>query len=78
MEVVGCKRAPHPTLASSLDQARARGFRAMQFNFVIATNHRAIALWQSCGFEILCRLPGAFQHPNDGFVDALMMFQTLQ
>jgi L-amino acid N-acyltransferase YncA len=61
----------------SLDQARARGFRAMQFNFVIATNHRAIALWQSCGFEILCRLPGAFQHPNEGFVDALVMFQIL-
>jgi len=61
----------------SLDHARARGFRAMQFNFVISTNDRAVALWRSCGFEILCRLPGAFLHPVHGYVDALVMFQML-
>jgi GNAT superfamily N-acetyltransferase len=61
----------------SLDQARERGFRAMQFNLVISTNARAVHLWQSCGFEIIGRLPGAFEHPTHGFVDALIMFQTL-
>src|SRR5438477_10487017 len=35
----------------SLRQARDRGFRAMQFNFVVATNERAIRLWQRLGFE---------------------------
>src|ERR1700731_4228130 len=50
--------------AHSLDRARERGFRAMQFNFVISTNERAVALWQSLGFEIVGRLPGAFQHPT--------------
>ncbi|MGH6977480.1 MAG: GNAT family N-acetyltransferase, partial [Stellaceae bacterium] len=30
--------------AHSLDAARARGFRAMQFNLVVATNERAIRL----------------------------------
>jgi ribosomal protein S18 acetylase RimI-like enzyme len=61
----------------SLEEARARGFRAMQFNLVIATNARALHLWQSCGFQIVGRLPGAFQHPVQGCVDALVMFQTL-
>ena len=35
----------------SLERARERGFRAMQFNFVVSTNTRAIALWQSLGFR---------------------------
>jgi GNAT superfamily N-acetyltransferase len=61
----------------SLDEARRRGFRAMQFNLVISTNARAVHLWQSCGFKIVGRLPGAFEHPTQGFVDALIMFHTL-
>lgn len=61
----------------SLEEARRRGFRAMQFNLVIATNQRAIHLWTSCGFEIVGRLPGAFEHPTQGFVDALVMFRAL-
>lgn len=61
----------------SLDHARARDFRAMQFNFVIATNTRAIGLWQSLGFEIVGRLPGAYHHPDGTYVDALVMFQEL-
>ncbi|WP_188236250.1 GNAT family N-acetyltransferase [Sphingopyxis sp. LK2115] len=61
----------------SLAEARDRGFRAMQFNFVVATNDRAIRLWQSLGFKIVGRLPGAFAHPAHGFVDALVMHRAL-
>ena len=61
----------------SIDHARARGYRAMQFNFVVSTNERAVRLWQSLGFEIVGRLPLAFNHPQRGYVDALVMFQTL-
>lgn len=61
----------------SLRVARDRGFRAMQFNFVVGTNHRAVRLWQSLGFEIVGTLPLAFEHPTHGFVDAFVMFQTL-
>jgi ribosomal protein S18 acetylase RimI-like enzyme len=61
----------------SLDEARKRGFAAMQFNFVIASNTRAVALWQSMGFDIVGRLPGAFRHPRLGAVDAYVMFRTL-
>jgi ribosomal protein S18 acetylase RimI-like enzyme len=63
--------------AHSLDRARERGFRAMQFNFVVSTNQRAVTLWQSLGFEIVGRLPSAFEHPTAGFVDALVMYRSL-
>src|SRR5258708_29964399 len=63
--------------AHSLDRARARGFRAMQFNFVISTNERAVWLWQSFGFEIVGRLPGAFHHPTLGYVDAYIMYRNV-
>lgn len=61
----------------SLQRARARGFRAMQFNLVVSTNERAVKLWQSMGFEIVGTLPGAFSHPTQGDVDAFVMFQRL-
>ena len=60
-----------------LDQARTRKFTAMQFNFVIASNERAVRLWQSLGFAIAGTLPGAFQHPRLGVVDASVMVRGL-
>lgn len=61
----------------ALTTARKAGYRAMQFNFVVATNTRAIALWERMGFEVVGRLPGAFNHPREGYVDALVMYQRL-
>lgn len=61
----------------SLDQARHRNFTAMQFNFVIASNERAVRLWQSLGFGIVGKLPGAFAHPKLGTVDAYVMVRSL-
>ena len=46
----------------------------MQFNFVVSSNESAVHLWQSLGFEVVGRLPGAFRHPRLGLVDALVMF----
>ena len=63
--------------AHSLDRARERGFRAMQYNFVVSTNERAVRLWQSFGFEIVGRLPGAFRHSERGYVDAFVMYRDL-
>ncbi len=57
--------------------AIAHGFRAMQFNFVVSSNERAVRLWQRLGFEIVGRLPGAFRHARLGFVDAFVMYKTL-
>ncbi len=61
----------------ALARAQAAGYRAMQFNFVVATNTGAIGLWESLGFRTLCRLPLAFDHPQEGAVDALTMFREL-
>lgn len=61
----------------SQQEALARGFKAMQFNLVVATNQRAVALWQRMGFDIVGTLPGAFRHQKLGLVDALVMFKTL-
>jgi RimJ/RimL family protein N-acetyltransferase len=61
----------------SLQYARSQDYRAMQFNFVVSTNERAMRLWQSLGFEIVGRLPGAFKHPSAGYVDAFVMYRRL-
>ena len=40
-------------------------------------NVRAVRAWESLGFTVVGRLPGAFRHPREGFVDALVMFKRL-
>jgi GNAT superfamily N-acetyltransferase len=65
------------TCEHALAHARSRGYRGMQFNFVVSTNERAVRLWQKLGFEIVGRLPLAFHHPIHGYVDALVMFRAL-
>ena len=61
----------------SLRRARERGFRAMQFNFVVASNVGAVHLWETLGFAAVGRLPNAFDHPARGMVDALIMYRQL-
>jgi len=61
----------------SLQTARQLGFRAMQFNLVVATNTAGIRCWRKNGFQQVGLLPGAFRHRQLGFVDALVMVQKL-
>jgi L-amino acid N-acyltransferase YncA len=61
----------------SLEYARAQGFLAMQFNFVVSSNEAALHLWQKFGFATVGRLPGAFLHPRLGYVDALVLYRAL-
>ncbi|WP_294319428.1 GNAT family N-acetyltransferase [uncultured Sphingomonas sp.] len=85
--VANCGYATHPQATGrgiaramalhSFDHARAAGFRAMQYNFVVATNDRAVRLWLSLGFEQVGRLPQAFDHPASGEVDALVLYRRL-
>jgi L-amino acid N-acyltransferase YncA len=63
--------------ADSLVRAKGLGFLAMQFNLVVSTNTRAIALWERHGFTVVGRLPRAFDHPAQGLVDALVMHRFL-
>jgi len=69
---VGRRMAEH-----CLSEARRMGFRGMQFNFVISTNTRAIHLWNQLGFKIVGTLPGAFRHPEKGYVDVYVMYRSL-
>lgn len=62
---------------ASQDQARALGYKAMQFNFVLSTNIVAVGLWQRLGFEVVGQLPRAFNHPSKGLIDALVMYKWL-
>jgi L-amino acid N-acyltransferase YncA len=61
----------------SLRYAKSLGFRAMQFNIVVATNTVAVRLWQKHGFRIIGTSPGAFRHERLGYVDAHVMFREL-
>ena len=54
------------------------GYKAMQFNFVASTNQGAIKLWDKLGYETVGHLPKAFNHPSEGYVDALVMFKRLE
>jgi L-amino acid N-acyltransferase YncA len=70
---VGRSMAEH-----SLEEAGRLGFSAMQFNFVVSTNESAIHLWEQLGFKIVGTLPGAFRHPEKGYVDVYVMFRSLE
>jgi ribosomal protein S18 acetylase RimI-like enzyme len=60
-----------------LHQARADGYRGMQFNAVVETNTGAIALWRSLGFEVLATVPEGFRHPRRGYVGLHIMYRQL-
>ena len=61
----------------SQEIAKELGYQAMQFNFVVSSNEGAVKLWEKLGFEIVGRLPKAFNHPARGYVDALVMYKWL-
>lgn len=62
----------------SQEIAKELGYKAMQFNFVAASNEGAVRLWSKLGFATVGRLPKAFQHPSKGYVDALVMYKWLE
>ena len=51
--------------------AKELGYKAMQFNLVVASNKQAVSLWTKLGFD------KAFDHPKIDFVDALVMYKWL-
>lgn len=61
----------------SLIEAKRLGFKAMQFNFVVKSNEKAVYLWQSLGFQIIGEIPDAFRHSTLGLVNAYIMYKKL-
>ena len=60
-----------------LDWAASRGYRGIQFNAVVETNTSAVQLWEALGFDILTTVPGAFDHPDHGYVGLHVMYRQL-
>ena len=69
---IGGKMCEH-----SLEIAKELGYRGMQFNIVVSTNTKAVALWQKLGFRIIGTIPGGFRHARLGYVDAYIMFMEI-
>lgn len=65
-------------LQHSLNRAVQMGYRAMQYNFVLANNARALKIWTRYGFQEIGRIPNAFNHPKDGFIEALILYKPLK
>jgi len=61
----------------SQKMAKEFGYKAMQFNFVATSNEGAIRLWNKLGYTSVGKLPKAFNHPQKGFIDALVMYKQL-
>jgi len=62
---------------ASLDIARELGFRAMQFNLVVSTNHKALRLWRSLGFRVVGTVPDGFTLPSGEAVPYHIMHRRL-
>ena len=65
-------------LDHALVAAKDAGFKAMQFNFVLASNTRAVATWERAGFKVIGRIPDAFIHPKLGHIDALILYKRFE
>ena len=63
-------------LAFSMEEAKRLRFKAMQFNFVLADNTRAVETWKRAGFVEVGRQPRAFRK-REAYVDALILHRFL-
>jgi L-amino acid N-acyltransferase YncA len=61
----------------SLARAAELGYRGMQFNAVAVTNVHAVGLYERLGFRTIGVVPDGFRHPEQGFVDLLIMYRAL-
>lgn len=60
-----------------IDWHRRNGYAAIQFNAVVETNARAVALWQSLGFSIIGTVPKAYRSRTHGLVGLHVMYLEL-
>ena len=61
----------------SLQNARAHGYRGLQFNAVVSENQAAIALYENLGFVRLGRVPGGYHMADGRYVDTFLYFYPL-
>lgn len=61
----------------SLKKGRELGFRLLQFNAVVASNHAAIRLYEKLGFVKLGTVEGGFRHSNGSYEDIILFYHAL-
>lgn len=62
----------------SIRQAKAQGFRYMQFNGVVDTNIHARHLYQRCGFKEVGVIPKGFRIKDGSYQDMHIMYLNLE
>lgn len=75
-ESVRGRKVGNALAAHSIQTCAKLGYRGMQFNAVVATNHSAIHLWKKHGFVQVGTIPEGFER-DDGFVDITIWYRTL-
>ena len=78
--VKGTARGGHigeALVKDSLAQAKALGFRIMQFNAVVAFNTHARHLYERLGFTQLGTIPGGFRLDDGTYADICPYYKTL-
>ena len=64
-------------VAQSIEEAKAHGFRGMQFNAVVVENKAAIHTYEKFDFKIVGTIPGGFQVKDGRYVDMHVMYLDL-
>ena len=65
-------------VSDSLASLAACGFRGLQFNAVVASNTRAIALYESLGFQRIGVIPGGFENGGCVFEDMIIYYHSAE
>jgi len=58
-------------------EANMLGYKAMQYNFVVKSNEKAVKLWKSLGFEIIGEVPDAYLHKTRGLTNVYILYRKL-
>lgn len=61
----------------SMEKGREKGFGILQFNAVVADNHRALALYKKLGFVQLGTIPGGFLSIDGTYKDIIPHYHIL-
>ena len=71
------KGAGEALVRHCLETAKALGYRLLIFNAVVASNTRAIRLYERLGFERIGRVPGGFLLKDGSWSDTILFYRRL-
>lgn len=62
---------------ASLEIAKHKGFRAMQYNMVLQRNTAAVKLYSKLGFQVIGTLPQAVRNADGSYQDGYILYKSL-